>query len=190
VFIYRLHDPRDHEVRYVGRCVNPKNRLAKHVRNDRGNCHRVRWINSLREQGLKPVMEIIEECDDAVWRERERHWIAHHLEQGDRLTNATVGGDGIDGYVFTEEQRARLSESHKGLPSPRRGIPVPVEVRQKVSDSMKGKPSNFKGKQHTEEAKQKVAAAKRGKPMSPEARAKMSESARLAWEKRRDNNRS
>lgn len=185
MFIYRLIDPRDQEVRYVGRCVNPKARLAKHCRGDRGTCHRVRWINHLLEQGLKPVMEIVEECADDIWQERERHWIAYHLEQGDRLTNGTVGGEGIDGYVFTPEQRQRLSDAHRGLPSPLKGRTVPDEVRAKVSASTKGKPSNFKGHTLSAESREKIAASKRGRKMTPEARAKMAEAARRSWETRR-----
>lgn len=132
-------------------------------------------------------MEIIEECEDDVWQERERHWIAHYLEQGARLTNGTVGGEGIDGYRFTEEQRQRMSESHRGLPSPLRGRALTEEVKAKVREARNKQDPPFKGRTHSSETRAKIAAAKQGRKMTPEARAKMAESAKRAWEARRDN---
>ena len=56
--------------------------------------------------------------------------------------NFTIGGDGSKGYQYTDEQRKKLSEIHKGQ--------VPWN---------KGKPNCFK---HTEEAKEKIRKAQTG----------------------------
>jgi len=77
VYIYKLVDPRNEMVRYVGK--------TKSQINDRFNDHWCKrystkspknsWLISLDKIGLKPKLEIIEITNDNNWEERERSWI-------------------------------------------------------------------------------------------------------------------
>lgn len=105
-YIYGLICPIRSEIRYIGKSIRPRERLQNHM-NDTGNCHRVNWIKHLKTNGLKPELIILEEVsphDD--WRERERYWISHGLDNGWPLTNNTSGGDGV--RDLPEETRERM----------------------------------------------------------------------------------
>ncbi len=73
---YVLRDPRDNTIKYVGRTVDPKNRLRNHIyeakKNNRNK--RERWIMSLLRKNLKPKMSVIYtlECslDEAISTEK------------------------------------------------------------------------------------------------------------------------
>lgn len=92
-FIYALVDPRDNQIRYIGKTDNPERRLAMHMR-DKDICHRTNWLKGLIAVGSKPAMTIIEEvAEGQSWEDRERHWIAHYRSLGCKLTNMTDGGE-------------------------------------------------------------------------------------------------
>lgn len=144
-FIYALIDPRDLNVRYVGKADNPKQRYSHHchpkarpIRANKRAHHLTRcgaWVRGLINQGLLPQMVTLEECSMDNWRERERYWIAHH--RNDKLTNLTLGGEGLVGYRHTEETRAKLraARAHRKA----------LGIR-----------SSMLGRHHTEEAKAKI----------------------------------
>ena len=56
-YIYGLIDPRNKQLRYVGKANNLKKRLSKHV-HDKSINHKTCWIKSLSALNLRP--EIIE----------------------------------------------------------------------------------------------------------------------------------
>jgi hypothetical protein len=117
VFIYDLSDPRTGHVRYVGKSVRPKERLATHIREARNGSvvHSKRWIAGLLQEGLRPVLSILEVADAAAANDAERFWIASLKLAGADLTNLTPGGDGqMPGYQWSEEARRRLSATSKG----------------------------------------------------------------------------
>ena len=109
VKIYKLIDPRNGNIRYVGKTINSlKYRLYKHIYDKPlHNTYKFNWIQSLKILGLKPEIELIEICDDSNWRERERYWIAYY----DNLTNNTTGGE--NEYYFTEEIKNKISNKVK-----------------------------------------------------------------------------
>lgn len=113
-FIYALVDPRNGIVRYVGKANDPEARRLEHLRYPGSNPHKDRWLAQIVKVGLLPAIQILEECGED-WAERERHWIAFHRGAGSSLTNLTDGGEGMVGYVHTEENKKRMSESHKKL---------------------------------------------------------------------------
>jgi hypothetical protein len=59
--VYHLVDPITHTVHYVGKSTSPAARLKEHIREsvERQNTEKKRWIKSLIDQGLKPVMVIV-----------------------------------------------------------------------------------------------------------------------------------
>lgn len=95
ISIYGLIDPRSGEVRYVGKSIRPKERLANHC-NDRSSTWRTHWLRELQSEGLKPTLVIFEELPDGSdWQSAERRWIADARAKGWPLTNCTSGGDGV-----------------------------------------------------------------------------------------------
>jgi len=94
------------------------------------------------------------------------------------LRNKTYGGDGISGYVFSEETKKKLSEAHKGKTHSE-------ESKRKMSEVNKGKTLSEehkiklseakKGKTFSEESKRKMSEAHKGKTFSEESKRKMSE---------------
>lgn len=94
VYIYALTDPRNDEVRYVGKSIDPERRYISHLFDKETNAGKVAWIERLESRGLKPGMKILEEADESNWSERESWWIKHGLDEGWKLLNISMGGEG------------------------------------------------------------------------------------------------
>lgn len=108
IYIYTLSHPLTNEVRYVGKTINLKRRYKQHLYDKRGK-HKVNWIQSLKRDGLKPVLTVIEECTEN-WQEREKYWITQY----DNLTNFLDGG-GVDYVrVTSDETREKIRQANKG----------------------------------------------------------------------------
>jgi predicted GIY-YIG superfamily endonuclease len=99
---YVLRDPRTNEIRYVGRTVNPRNRLRNHIyeakKNNRNK--RERWIISLLRLNLEPTMQIIYtlHCTLAEAIQTEKTLVKKLTKHGFRLKN---GNDNYLGAVLT-----------------------------------------------------------------------------------------
>lgn len=108
--LYVLEDPRTGQVRYVGKTKrNPRQRLRGHIVDAKRYDYRSgRWITSLLDQGLEPVIRVLETVEEG-WQARERFWIKNYREAGAELTNHTDGGEGTDGFQHTTETRRAMS---------------------------------------------------------------------------------
>lgn len=96
VYIYTLEHPITKEVRYVGKTKNPKERFHNHCnRLHNEHSHKRNWINSLKKEGLRPVMKILDEVLDSDWKYWEKYWILQLRCWGFNLVNHTSGGDGL-----------------------------------------------------------------------------------------------
>ena len=131
-YIYTLKHPITNEVRYVGKTIRPKRRLAEHLYQHPKN-HRGNWVKSLLKQGLKPTLEVIEECNDNNWEQREKFWIT----QFDNLTNSTDGGESC---IVNEMVRRKLSILNSGKKNPNYGKKASKETLAKLSLVHKDKP--------------------------------------------------
>lgn len=106
--IYCLKDPNTLEIRYIGVTINKLNkRLSQHwyCANSRNlQTYVYKWIRSI---GEKPIIELIEECNESNWENREIYWISHY----DNLTNHQKGGSGI---VINRDKTSieRSAEAH------------------------------------------------------------------------------
>jgi GIY-YIG catalytic domain-containing protein len=131
IFIYGLVDPRNQAIRYIGKSVDPPKRLATHLSKSslKKHTHKNCWIRSLLEGGLKPKLEILSEVDYRDdWTAEEKVWIARLRNLSPAypsLTNSTDGGEGVEGLIFSEETRKRMSEIRKG-------VPLPDETKEKI----------------------------------------------------------
>lgn len=93
--IYTLRDPITNEIRYVGKTNNISERYKAHLNKARKHqIHKKNWINSLKNKGLKPIIEIIDIVPITEWIFWEKYWISQMKTWGFNLINYTEGGDG------------------------------------------------------------------------------------------------
>lgn len=87
--IYVLVDPRDNQVRYVGRTTNLEQRYKQHLVPINGSTLEKRdWIQELRQLGLQPLLSVIDSADNrADASAKETHWIHHYTQSGAILLN-------------------------------------------------------------------------------------------------------
>jgi group I intron endonuclease len=144
--IYVLIDPRDKSKKYVGLTTRGFSRIRSHYLVETNeNTRKVNWIKKLKSLGLIFDVEYLEYCSSFEdLKLAEIKWIKHFRNNGVDLLNHSIGGDGSTGRKLTEEQRremsVRLKKSHNT-----------PEMRKKLSESHKGLPSNRKGKKYTPE---------------------------------------
>lgn len=61
-YVYLLKCPLTNEVKYVGVSMNPKVRFRAHL-NEFGNKAKREWVQSLKSEGILPIMEIVDSCE-------------------------------------------------------------------------------------------------------------------------------
>lgn len=94
-YIYTLTDPRNNEIRYVGKSINPIVRLRRHLseaKNSKKKSHRLHWLKNLLKENNKPKLDIIDEID-GDWEWLEEYWIYQLKSWGFNLVNGTNGGE-------------------------------------------------------------------------------------------------
>lgn len=115
IFIYYLKHPITNEIRYIGKTSKKlKYRLYNHIYNakhTKHNKHLSNWILQILNEGLLPIMDLLEICDESIWKEQEQFWISLYPN----LINLTLGGDGCEGLQHTEETLLKLRESRSGF---------------------------------------------------------------------------
>lgn len=164
--VYGLIDPRTLQVRYVGKSTTGLKRPKEHgqpsILKRKEHTHTSNWIKELRRYGLDytiTVLDITPE-DKLTLKETEIWWIAYGRALGWDLTNHTNGGDGPEGWVPSEETRAKISQALKGKK-------LSPETRAKLSAARKGRVVS-------EATREKIRQSRLGKKHSADARAKMS----------------
>lgn len=163
-FIYALTEPTTGAVRYVGWADDPKGRLSRHLL-DHSSTPKALWVRSLVEAGTRPGMVILEEVAKQFWADRERWWIAHfRTVLNIPLLNMTTGGQGGYGPKHNAESRARIGTATSARPGAWRGkkrAPLTDEWKAKLSASLKGHHGAMTGKTHPAETKAKIAESMR-----------------------------
>lgn len=136
-FLYTLNCPLTGEVRYLGKSNNPFKRLIVHT-STAGNTksHKNSWILSLREQGLKPTMDLLDEVPVTEWQFWEREYIRVFRAIGIKLINGTDGGEGNLGGHASEATRRKMSETHKARHSV---TPMSQATKKSISKALSGK---------------------------------------------------
>lgn len=113
--VYLLWDPRNGDIRYIGKTCSPKKRFEQHRYAYHSGRYCRNWELLLRKEGLSCEVSIVEEEVSAIdAAERERWWIAYGRSCGWRLTNLTSGGEGMSGNVPSEETREKLRQLRLG----------------------------------------------------------------------------
>lgn len=106
VTIYTLSCPIIGDIRYVGATSKPlKTRLNGHVKDcQKYNTKRAKWVLSILNDGLMPIIEPLEETKDN-WELAEMFWISQLRAWGFDLTNVTDGGIGQLGNSMNKGKR-------------------------------------------------------------------------------------
>lgn len=116
-YIYTLEHPETGEVRYVGKTINIKRRYYQHTNKKICkkllNKHLGNWLLSILNKNLKPILNIIEECEND-WIQSEIYWIEQFKVWGFNLLNFTKGGEGFR-HKHSEESKKKMSLAQKGL---------------------------------------------------------------------------
>lgn len=206
--IYGLYDSRfPEDCRYIGKTIRTLNtRLRDHHTEAKGKAkhHRATWIRSVLDAGATLIIKDFEhyfyfdrEELKRVGSGPEKKWIASGREQGYDLVNGTDGGEGVVGYTYTDEARAKMSAAKKGKPLSSEhcaklsaalignqyalGMRHTPETKAKMSEQRKGNQHRL-GIPHTEETKAKL----RGRKASDETRAKQSASQKARYARIRE----
>lgn len=188
VKIYVLKHPDTLEIRYVGKTVRSLNRrLGNHIANAKGNKHNKHlsnWIMSILKERKRPIIELIEECDNSVWEEREKYWISQY----NNLINLTEGGDGCIGFIHNSETinklrlinlgRKHTEEFKKAMSKRLKGISHSKEHSAKIAKANTGKKAS-------EETKKRLSESHKGIVQSEESKRKRSETIKAWWAKRK-----
>ena len=188
VKIYVLKHPDTSEIRYVGKTVRSlSKRLGNHIANAKGNKHNKHlsnWIINILNTGKRPIIELIEECDNSVWEEREKYWISQYTN----LINLTEGGDGCVGFIHDQETISKLrlvnlgrkhtDEFKEAMSRRLKGVPHSKEHTAKIAKANTGKKAS-------EATKKRLSESHRGIKQSEESKRKKSETIKAWWAKRK-----
>lgn len=175
VLIYSLSDPETNQLRYVGKTIDLKARMATHL-SDRRHVKRNMWIRSMASRGVLPLMEeleVVKNSNDEDWQEVERWWIAYLRFIGCDLCNLDSGG--IGGKRRSIETREKIAASHTGkkLTDNHRSAMARAKLGTHRTEATKEKiRSSLTGVPKSESHRLNSALGQRGKKLRPESIAK------------------
>lgn len=181
-YVYSYSKP-DGTIFYVGKGIGDRDiqhlKKAKNINYTDPNKHKINTIRKLIRQGHEPIItRVVTGLDESTAFAIEEFLIAkigrYDLGNG-TLCNMTNGGEGLCGYVWSQEQRDAFSAKYSGKGNPNYGNT--------------GEQSYWYGKTHSEETKNKISIAQLGRVFTEDHKAKMrkpkSEEGRLAIAKAR-----
>lgn len=115
-YIYTLSCPLSNEIRYVGQSTDPKTRYRRHISDSKKRKdHKSNWIRSLIIKDLKPILNIIHECN-----ENNVDYYEKYYKKVYDLTNSKEGGKT---NKITQEIKDKIRNTLKGRkPSPNAAI--------------------------------------------------------------------
>jgi hypothetical protein len=129
VYIYGLIDPRNDEVFYVGFTKNLNKRYLEHLRTKgrrEKNLYKDNVINEILQIDLKPKIKIIDKCD-YIFNQKENifeherleiFYIKKYRDEGIKLTNLTIGGDGgctLQKKVYQYSEDGKFLKEYKSV---------------------------------------------------------------------------
>lgn len=135
--IYSLIDPRNNQLRYIGKTGQKvEKRYNFHLSKSglKSKTYKNNWIRGLLKEGLKPELFIIDDSakNEKQLNELECFYIAYFNSLGCNLTNLTLGGEGNLGRILSLKTRKKISKANIGKK-------LSLETRKKLSKAHKGK---------------------------------------------------
>ena len=174
VYEYRLPESEGGHTYYVGQ-GNYRRPYRPHPYRDH------KGTSCIKPKDKNQIVIIKKNLTEQEAKDLEIELIAKHgrLDLGEgHLLNRTDGGEGINGYIFSEETKRKMSEAQKGRI-------VTEEHRKNLSEALKGRTHSEehrrkmsevrKGRTHSEEHKRKISEAAKGRIVTEEHRRKLSE---------------
>jgi hypothetical protein len=155
--LYVLYSTKDFKIRYVGITTNSlTGRLCGHIKYSfRKRTYKEKWIFSSLSKGYDIRIKTVNNYDDLEsLKSAEVNLISYLFSKGYKLTNSTMGGDGL--LSPSEDVRKKLADS-------RRNYIWKEESRIKLSNSKIGN-TNSKGKKWKQVSKDNFSKLKKGKP--------------------------
>jgi hypothetical protein len=139
--IYALIDPRDNTVRYVGISIDADERFISHLHDPNASLPKTRWIRELRQEGLSPVMQILETIEAganalSLACQRELHWINEMQRRGYTLLNV-MGVTRDYSASYYPRPLSNMLRKDEGKPKPPErpiGSSIPMKQRLKVRE--------------------------------------------------------
>lgn len=108
--IYTLSHPITQEVKYIGKTNDIIKTFSRHIC-DKRKTYKVNWINKLKLQKLKPIIEVLDITENqAKAYFLEQYWISQFKCWGFTLTNLTDGGNGNFGKKLSPIEKATISK--------------------------------------------------------------------------------
>lgn len=139
-YIYCLKDPDSLIIKYIGKTINIRKRYNNHVCNYTGEkTLKNNWVKGLKSNGKKPILEVIEKCNEDNWIEREMYWIAYYKQLGYDLKNMTIGGEGLSGLKKSDDFKSKLRLRMVGSNNPFYGKKHTEETLKLIQNSSCGR---------------------------------------------------
>lgn len=113
--VYKLSDPRNFDVRYVGMTVNIVTRYQQHLNCKENNPKKNGWVQSLVNRGIFPIMEQIDKVRGfQKAREIESYWLHYYLlyqpNGAELMTNQQIVA--INLPIFATEETPSILDIH------------------------------------------------------------------------------
>lgn len=169
---------------YIGKGKN--NRMLEHFKDrNRFNTYFYNKLNKMILEENIPLVVKLKEFDneqDAVKMEINLISFLGKKKSGGLLYNITDGGDGLSGYIFTDDAREKMrnfavnNKSHLKFPQDQKGSNHPMFGKKHKRSSVKKIIDSKTGVKQSVEWIEKRASKLRGKPLSQEHRDRLSAS--------------
>ncbi|MFF2618320.1 hypothetical protein [Kitasatospora sp. NPDC058046] len=110
--IYKLTDPRDDKIRYIGQTVNPVHeRLAQHLAKPTNKGMNA-WLGILYANGETPRISVLATVDKSQLDAEEQRQISEHVAAGHRLLNAPYYHTNVSDLRSDSEPASILLDHH------------------------------------------------------------------------------
>ena len=150
--IYCYIDNENDKIVYIGKdsSINKNKRHKEHLAPSRYNAQPINRI--LQNNSGRYIYQVLWEIDDCTDNHLNQMEI-FYIKKYDPKFNFTDGGEGISGFMHSEETRKKISKTLKGENNPNYGKTLSEETRKKMSEN---NARYWQGKKHSEETRKKM----------------------------------
>lgn len=184
--IYKIENMINHKL-YIGQSTDVQKRWIGHRYELNKGVHINRHLQGAWNKygGDVFVFSIVECCDEQHLNDLEIKYIKYYNSCDENYGyNLTIGGDGVRGWIPTDEWRQKLKQVNSGQNNPMFGKRHTEETKRKISEAKMGDKNAMYGKRgelspnyglvRTDEFKKHQSRIQKGKKMSEKARLKQS----------------